>query len=65
MSSVFAEARFNFSLNVAEKDFAASSPPLVQGLHVLHPALMGAAGLSLQPVAAPHFKYCLYTKSLL
>lgn len=63
MKSAFAEDNFNFSLNVAEKDFAAGTPPLVQGLRALSPSINesqeGATGFSLQSVAAPHFKYCL------
>lgn len=50
MSSVFAEARFNFSLNVAEKDFAASSPPLVQSLRALSPSING----SCRPLPSTH-----------
>lgn len=63
MRRLLAEARFNFSLNMAEKDFPDTSLPLLYSLWTLPPSikesLEGATSLSLQTVAEPHFKYSL------
>lgn len=66
MKRVLAEARFNFSLNMAEKCFPDTSLPLLYSLWTLPPSikesLEGATSLSLQTVAEPHFKYSLDTR---
>lgn len=66
LNSVFAEARFSFSLNRAERGFAASSPlqssprPNLCALSAsTNESEEGDTSLSLQAMLAPHFKFCL------
>lgn len=67
LNSVFAEARFSFSLNRAERGFAASSPPqspppppsLCALSASINESEEGATSFSLQAMLAPHSKFCL------